>query len=468
MNKLTILAAGLACTLAISSCEDYLNIAPKGKRIPTTLEDFAVTLNYDSYSAWYPIEQANLLLNDEYLQDMYAQYYPMYVINYNWDESGDRIYYNDDENTYNSCYRGIATANLVIEYAPDATEATDEEKARVIATARIMRDNHFFTVANYYADTYDPTTASEKLCVPLITSANTNAPYTQVTIQEMYDFLVEDLTAALDCPYLNDKGDGPFQPGRGAAYALLARVYLQMMDYEHALENAEKALAIKDDLIDWNAYYEENYDLINDSTAFRQFTSPLGFDCIENYCFGHGLVSSRTSVVQTSIERAVKFEEGDTHFLSSWRLRTLGTETYYYPMQTGNINYGGLRTVEQYYIKAECLARLGRVSEAMDVLNQVRKTRVLPEVYQPLTATTEEEAIPLIRQAKNNDLIMSIVVFADTRRYNAEGKYPITLTKVVNGETRTLKPDSRMWTFPFPNKAMTVTGNGTLVQNVER
>ena len=137
-------------------------------------------------------------------------------------------------------------------------------------------------------------------------------------------------------------------------------------------------------------------------------------------------------------------------------------------MTNGNINEGGMRTVEQYLIKAECLARKGQLSEAMDVLNHVRQTYILPEKYQPLAAVNAAEAILYIRQAKNNQLIFSIVPFGDARRYNAEATYARTLTKEVDGKQVSLTPASHLWTFPFPQGALDNPGNGSFVQNVEK
>ena len=57
-------------------------------------------------------------------------------------------------------------------------------------------------LANFYADTYDKTTASTKLSVPIIESADINAPSTQVTIQKIYEYIIGNVTEALD--YLPD------------------------------------------------------------------------------------------------------------------------------------------------------------------------------------------------------------------------------------------------------------------------
>lgn len=78
----------------------------------------------------------------------------------------------------------------------------------------------------------------------------------------------------------------------------------------------------------------------------------------------------------------------------------MGAETYYQGLTNGYINLAGMRTVEQYLIKAECLARKNQLTDAMDVLNEVRKTYILPEKYQPLSASSVAEAIRYVRQAR--------------------------------------------------------------------
>ena len=40
----SLLVAGLALSMALTSCDDYLGNVPKGQKIPTTLEDFS-TMN---------------------------------------------------------------------------------------------------------------------------------------------------------------------------------------------------------------------------------------------------------------------------------------------------------------------------------------------------------------------------------------------------------------------------------------
>jgi hypothetical protein len=104
----------------------------------------------------------------------------------------------------------------------------------------------------------------------------------------------------------------------------------------------------------------------------------------------------------------------------------------------------------------------------MDVVNKVRKTRILPEYYKDFTASTTKEAMELIIKDKSSEYCQSQVIFCDYRRYNKEGLYPQTLKKTVNGVEYILKPDSHLWIMPFPAGAIENPGNGTLVQNVEK
>lgn len=460
------LTAGL--TMGLISCDDYLNETPKGISIPSTLADYESFIRYEYGMHRFPVTQAEYLMQNLYCSESYQSYYPLYAANYNWDTSIDRVYWNNsDEATFYTGYGVIGTSNLIIEDVMSTSDATEAEQREVWAYAKVLRAMAYFLEANYYADTYNASTASSTLCVPLITSSEVNASYYQATVQEIYDFMLSDVNEALE--YLPDEGTTILHPGKGAAYAFLARVYLQMMDYDQALKYANLALAINDELYDWNEFYTAHQSTIEAEDTYTRSTSPWGFDCVENYCFNHGSSSYSGSLVSLPYWRADGFEENDARYLSSWKLRDYGGGTVYlYSILTGYFNYGGMRTPEVYLIKAECQARDGDLDAAMTTLNTVRATRILSDSYEPREASTVAEAIEYIRQTKNNELIGSIMPFADSRRYNSEGTYPVTLSRTVDGVTTTLEPDSYLWTMPFPQGAVDNSGGGTIVQNVDK
>lgn len=470
MKKIFFIIAALLGGMGLTSCNDYLDIVPKGNKIPTTLEDFEAMLRYEYTIGYTPITNSLYLLNDKFLDRSSLASVTLESANYLWNEEADRILLNnEDESTYYNGYSAISTCNLLLENVPAATECTEAQRQEVMAYARVIRAMCYYILANYYADTYEAATAATKRCVPLITSANINAPHRQATIRETYDFMIQDIETALR-EGLPARSATVIHPNRGAAYALLARIYLQMADYEEALKYAGLALEQNDELYDWTAYYEMHRQEIETEDSYPSLPTPTGYDYVENYYFrcGDGSPNYATRELSLPVERAGRFEEGDARFLSRWKLRTVNQDTYYYGIGNGYFNWGGLTTCEVYLIKAECLARRGDTDEAMQVLNQVRRTRILPEAYQPLEAASQADALEKICRTKANELIFSIVPFADARRLNAEGTYAYTLSKTYEGQTYTLSPASHLWTMPFPAGAIRNPGNGTITQNVSK
>ena len=99
MNKILYWGAALVCLL-LSSCNDYLNIAPKGNKIPTTLVDFEALLRDQYTISRTPVTNALYLLNDVYLTNSQVNTPSLSRANYMWDESADRIVLNNsDEGT---------------------------------------------------------------------------------------------------------------------------------------------------------------------------------------------------------------------------------------------------------------------------------------------------------------------------------------------------------------------------------
>lgn len=221
-------------------------------------------------------------------------------------------------------------------------------------------------------------------------------------------------------------------------------------------------------LYDWIAFYNEHQSNIEDPNSYTTMPSPMGFDYVENYNFRHGTMCYSSNDQNIPVHRAELFEEGDAKALARWKYRVWGSDKYMSGMLKGFFNLGGMTTVEVYMIKAECLARADKISEAMSIVNKVRKTRILPSFYSELSATTKDEAIPCIFKIKRNELINTIVPFADAKRLNSEGKWPITLTKNVDGVEYELTPESHLWTMTFPLGAVKYSGNGTITQNVDK
>lgn len=470
ISKLSVVAisASLLAGSLLTSCDDYLGIKPKKQEIPETLDDYVAFFNegYMTYTPHYYCNLNELELIGEYY-NAYIKWYgekDLAYIHY-FSTDVDRVEASSTNLEFQYSMRGIAVANQIIDGVSNASDCTEADRQSAIASAKILRAMQLFSGLNIFADAYDPATASTKYGIPFYTSSEATAVYSQPTLQETYDFMIKDVEDAVACPSLPDMGATILIPGKGAGYAFLSRLKLYARDYEGALDAANKALAIKDVIYDWVQHYNDNYEeyIANFKTA-KMIPSVMEHNFCENYYFAYGgmYYSTTRMILPSTCSRW--FEDGDCYQMTNWIYWPYNGEHVYYPVTKGYFNEGGLRTIEPYYIKAECLARLGRTSEACDVLNTVRKKYILPEVYKPVNISSADELLPVILKAKHSAFLCSTNAFTDLKRLNCEGKYILPVIKVgLDGKEMTLEPNHRLWTVPF---AQDVMKDENIIQNV--
>ncbi len=459
ISKLSVItiAAFMTCVI-MTSCEDYLGIKPKKQEIPETLADYVAFFNeeYMIYTPhYYSYTSAYELLGEYY--NAYIMWYgenSLDYIHYFWTDY-NRFEASSRNTVYTYSARGVAVANQIIDGAKRATECTEDERQSAIASARILRVMQLFSQANYFADAYDPATASKKLSVPLLTSSESDATYTQPTIEDLYDFMIKEVQAAVDCKSLPDMGTTIYIPGKGAGYALLARLKLYVRDWLGALDAANKAIAIKGDLFDWVKHYNDNYDAyLKDFKTNKLIPSPMEHDFCENYYFGFGNSTYRGGRTYLPELAGRWFEEGDCYQQTNWQYTLYGNEYVYRPATTGFFNEGGIRTLEAYYIKAESLARLNKLADARIVYNDIRKKFIHPDYYAEVTENDADKLIYQICESKHAAFLLSTIGFTDIKRLNCEGKYILPIIKIIGGNEVALSPTHRLWTVPFPQDVM--------------
>lgn len=454
--------------VTLTSCNDYIDVMPKGMRIPQTLQDYEAFLRDEYGTNYLPSLQALYLLNDKYVGvNICRTVDDLRTCHYMWKDSRERYELNSStEDVFDNGYRIIGVANTLIESVSGATTGTEAEKNEVLAYAYAIRGFVLHYIVNFYADAYDPAKAESTPGVPLIYSANLGAAWHQGTVKEVYDQILSDFNKAIELG-IPENSMTAVHPSRAAVEAGLARVYLSMRDYDAALSHAEAALSRKSDLFDWLGFYNQYKERIDDPQNYNSITSPMNHTSVENlwFCSGQGNPNYPSADIDISIDRYNLFEQGDMKALVRWKKYQSSTDLYYKGVLSGYYNFSGIATPEVYLIKAECLVRKGQIPGAVETLDKLRKSRIHPDSYQPTSETDPTRVIELIRRTKNNELINTIIPFIDIKRYNAEGKYPVTLTKTFDGKNYTLSPDSHLWTMVFPANAMNRPGNGTLTQN---
>lgn len=475
----------LACGFFLTSCSDWLDVVPKGKKVPATLEDYRAFVEKELYSR-SSSGHARQVVNEFYVSPNSVSTNIPREVNFLWLADGERIPHIQTDDGYNNNYQAIFYANLVINDVPTiltSTQAEADEAKEIVAQAKVLRALHYFYLVNTYAKAYDKATAAASKGVPYIaTSDDFETPVPQKTVQEIYDYMLDDLNSAL--PHLPETSRSFYQPSKAAGYAILARVHLFMKNFDKAFECADESIKRNSFIFDMVAYHKTHIDpdgigrdIQGNSAAFSGLPKITFFEGREenllmmygNYTDNmQGLSSIAMLPLADSAENVnctrgpERFEDGDTRFLCNFYRNT--SSKYYSYSRSDKFNGGGIRTPEVYLMRAECYARQGNLQKAMDDLNTVRKKRIIAGKYQDLTASTVAEAMDYIRRERDNELIGTDMMFFDMRRFNTEAEYKRTMKKKDHkGIIRTLEPDSELWVMPFP--ASVTLYNSNIEQN---
>ncbi|SEV99393.1 RagB/SusD family nutrient uptake outer membrane protein [Chitinophaga arvensicola] len=446
----------ILCGLVITgtvSCKKYLEIVPKGQKIPQTFEDYQALVE-SSDAHVFDYDKQNMIANDFYLLASAQITVNLSSINFNWKEASDRVQYTVDDGGYNAAYKGIFVYNVLVNNVKNATTGTQADKDRLIAQAKVGRSMLYFYLITSYAKMYDPATAATDPGVFLNTSDNMEATMKQVSVKEMYDFILNDLNEAL--PFLPEKPVDAFFAGKGAGYALLSRVHLFMKDYASAATFAEEALKQNSALFDYVNYYNEN-KVLADGSATSINIPRYEFKNPENYNFNYGSQYMRSQGMYLSMLRnsdSTQYDKGDARLKVNYVNVMFGIEKIWAYRRLDDVNAAGIRTPEMYYIKAECLARAGKYADAMSALNTVRRKRIIPAFYTDVTASNLNDAIALIRREFKCEYRGTGMVYLDLRRFNNDLQFKATVTKKEGEVTYSITPESHIWIMPFSLNAM--------------
>lgn len=121
-------------------------------------------------------------------------------------------------NIWNDCYTFINNCNGIVDFSPDVTGLDPAVKDRMVAEAKYLRANYYFTLVQFWGGV----TLNKNFNDKPITSA-TRAP-----LAEVYDFIVQDLKDAIAILPTGPGSNGvlPGKATKAAAMHVLAKVYL--------------------------------------------------------------------------------------------------------------------------------------------------------------------------------------------------------------------------------------------------
>lgn len=443
----------------LTGCNDYLDIKPKGEKIPTTVSDYETLLNYESVqkvSDTYPA----YLTDDVFLPDV-AEGTATPGLN-SVDQSIRNLYlfkkevFGDaqDDGFWFASYNRIYYYNTVIDNIMNADGSDEQQKLSIRAEALISRALEFLYLVNGYAKHYDVRTAESDPGVPLILDEDISKKnLVRASVKDVYAQILSDLQTALPNLPVQAKGNA-FRASKAAGYGVLAKMYLYMGNYAEALKAANEVLEINNSLLDL-----KKYAVVKPQSSIGRTNVPQDIDNPENiYIKFAPYVYGLSSKVFGSDELISLFSEDDMRLQIYFtkNFRNIPTNKYVWaPYLRANL---AVSSPEIYLIAAECEAREGSVERAMSLINKLRDNRIKNNT--DIVATDRNDALQKVLEERRRELAMSgMVRYIDLKRLNQGSQFAKTVTHITSEGTSTLEPNSPLYVLPIPAKVMRFNKN---------
>ena len=465
MKRMKIVLA-VCVAVMMTGCNDFLDIKPKGEKIPKTVTDFEALLNDESVqkiSDTYPA----YLTDDVYLPDV-AQGTATPGLN-SVDQSIRNLYLfkkevfgeAQDDGFWFASYNRIYYYNTVIDNIMGAEGTNEQQKRSIQAEAMISRALEYLYLVNGYAKHYDMRTAETDPGVPLILDEDiAKKNLVRASVKDVYAQILSDLQNALPNLPVQAKGNA-FRASKAAGYGVLAKTYLYMGNYAEALKAANEVLQINNSLLDL-----KKYAVVKPQSSIGRTNVPQDIENPENiYIKFAPYVYGLSSKVFGSDELISLFSENDmrlqVYFTKNFR--NIPTDKYVWaPYLRANL---AVSTPEIYLIAAECEARVGDVGRAMALVNKLRDNRIKNNTA--LTATDKDDALKKVLEERRRELAMSgMVRYIDLKRLNQEVRFAKSVTHLTGDGTFRLEPNSPLYVLPIPAKVMRF--NSKTIQQNER
>ena len=299
------------------------------------------------------------------------------------------------------CYSFIFNANVAINSLNQSNTLTPRIKEQLLAEMKFTRAFMYFYLVNLYGD------------VPLALSADytINQKLGRTPKAQVYEQIITDLSeaqAVLSESYV----DGTLlasttervRPNKWAATAMLARCYLYTGEYAKA-ETQATAVINNNTLYRLTALNEA---FLKNSQETIWSVQPVGTSTLANTAEGRvfNLVAggpTTTTPVYLSSQQMAAFGAGDLRGTVGYWIGsvTASGTTYFYPTKykigststaTGEYSMM-LRLAEQYLIRAESRAQLGKLAAAAEDLNLLRsraraaRTTAIPNPLPAISTT---------------------------------------------------------------------------------
>jgi tetratricopeptide (TPR) repeat protein len=455
---------------AFLSCDDYVDIEPKGILTPKSVDDLRAVLN-ESNTFENASQTSDYYINDDFtLPTAKVNTFktaPLFTsdIGNKYNLKGEFFTVEQDDRDWNTNYKMIGRANYVLQTLKEL-KGNQDQMNQLRGEALIHRASGYLVLVNLYSRHYaagDPNEPETGL--PLVTEfGDAGVSLVRSTIQQVYDLIVADLTEAVTLVG-NNESAVKYKPSKIAAYGLLARAYHHMGKYDLAVDNASKALAINKNLLNYAtdltalentlgdptgllyAAFKNNKEVLLHRRGILIFVSTIAFNPtrLVQLPFTYMTPSLISLYDTTNDARYTKLTAVDA--TAGGAIRWTGADKFFF------YHLMDLTIPEVLLIRAESNARLNKIQLAMDDLNYLRLNRFTTTnpLIVNLTAATKAEAIQHVLNERRRELCFRGVRFFDMKRLNAIDNANLgIIRKDLDGNDVSLPANDPRWAMPIP------------------
>ncbi|PWB28176.1 RagB/SusD family nutrient uptake outer membrane protein [Flavobacterium sp. HTF] len=250
MKKFSIYILLFVAAIAVSSCDDYLDITPVGRVIPETLEQYRAVLT-QGYATYPEHKSLTAVRTDELTMNEFSDEINLYRDIYIWKDT------NPDSFTatfqYQDLYTVIFYTNVIINEASKKL-AESPERNQLVGEAYALRAMAYLDLINLFGKPYNVATAGTDKGVPLALEIDLEQVFVPQSVEVIYNQIISDTNEAKNYINVDSQTKGMnYRFSKAALYSLESRVYLYQQQWQKSLDAANKALAINSNLIDLKA-----------------------------------------------------------------------------------------------------------------------------------------------------------------------------------------------------------------------
>jgi len=337
------------------------------------------------------------------------------------------------EDYYIAGYAIVNAANAIIEQVPDVAELSDSEKNEILGSAYFIRGLSFFDLLRQFGYFYQMD-APYGIALPLEV-ADDASETARSSVAQSYAQVESDLNQAIN---LLPASSSKIFASKGAAQALLARVYLYEEKFTEASALASEVIASS------NYALNNNYNDIYLSAGTAESIFELNFIQLEDpnaWATEMYIAPPEVAVTEELFDFVTGQEDRGIYFDQpnvNYRCTKYGTNR---DEDGGNTII--LRLSEMYLIRAEADGRTTNPSAALDDINIIRTRAGLD----PLTPA---DLTDVLLNERRGEFAFEGHYWFDLIRYNLmEDELGLEAFRRV---------------LPIPQREMNIT-DGTLIQN---